>query len=214
MAEPVKSRAYDSRRRREQAAATRRAVLAAAAGRFEAHGYAGTTVGGIAADASVSTKTVYLAFGTKGGVLRALWNERLRGDDEDAPVAEREWYQRVLEEPDPERKLRMNAANSRAAKLRLGALLEVVRTGAALDEEVAALWDRIQSEFYENQRRIVETLAASESLAPGLSVERATDVLWTLNHPSVWLLLARERGWSADEYERWFADSSCAQLLA
>jgi hypothetical protein len=128
-------------------------------------------------------------------------------------VAEREWYRRVLEEPDPERKLRLNAANSRAAKLRLGALLDVVRTGAALDDEVARLWERIQSEFYENQRSIVEGLAASGALAPELSVERATDVLWTLNHPSVWLLLSRERGWSADEYERWFADVSCAQLL-
>jgi hypothetical protein len=59
----------------------------------------------------------------------------------------------------------------------------------------------------------VESLAAARALAPGLTVERATDILWMLNHPDVWLLLSRERGWSADEWEQWFADTSCAQLL-
>jgi AcrR family transcriptional regulator len=213
MAEPVKSRSYNSPRRREQAQETRRAILAAAARQFGRHGYAGTTMAGIAADAEVSTKTVYLAFEAKAGVLRALWNERLRGDSESTPIGGRDWYQRVLDEPDPERKLRLNASNSRAAKLRLGAVLEIVRSGAATDPDIASLWGSIQTEFHANQRAIVESLAATRALAPGLTVERATDILWMLNHPDVWLLLSRERGWSADEWEQWFADTSCAQLL-
>ena len=45
-------------------------------------------------------------------------------------------------------------------------------------------------------------------------VRHATDVLWTLNHPDVWLLLVGERGWTAQQWERWFADTSIAQLLA
>src|SRR6266542_1310827 len=109
MAKPVKARAYNSPRRREQAAATRRAVLEAARRQFEEHGYAATTVAAIAADAGVSLKTVYLAFETKAGVLRALWNERLRGDSDDTPVSARDWYRAVLDEPDPVRKLRLNA---------------------------------------------------------------------------------------------------------
>ena len=213
MAEHVKSRAYNSPRRREQAAATRRAVLSAAATEFQARGYPATTVTAIAAEANVSVKTVYLAFETKAGILRALWNERLRGDSGDAPVAARDWYRAVLDESDPVRKLRLNARNSRAGKLRLGGILDVVRSGADADPEVAALWERIQSEFYANQRAIVETLAEIDALAPRLTVERATDILWTLNHPSVWLLLSRERGWTPEEYEQWFGDTACAQLL-
>jgi hypothetical protein len=38
-------------------------------------------------------------------------------------------------------------------------------------------------------------------------------VLWTLNHPDVWLLLVGERGWTPEEFERWFADAACDQLL-
>lgn len=213
MSEPVKARAYNSPHRREQAAATRRSVLAAAGRQFEANGYAGTTVAAIAKDAGVSVKTVYLAFETKAGVLRALWNERLRGDSDDAPVAARDWYRAVLNEADPARKLRLNARNSRDAKVRLGGILEVIRSGAELDPEIAELWERIQSEFHANQRAIVEGIAAGGALAPGLTADCATDILWTLNHPTVWLLLSRDRGWTADEYGQWFGDAACALLL-
>jgi hypothetical protein len=119
----------------------------------------------------------------------------------------------VLDEPDPARKLRLNARNSRAGKLRLGGVLEVVRSGAEADPEIAALWERIQSEFHANQRAIVESIAAKNALMAGLTVDRATDILWTLNHPTVWLLLSRERGWTAEDYEQWFGDAACALLL-
>jgi AcrR family transcriptional regulator len=211
--EPVKSRPYNSPRRREQAAATRTAILEAAHRLFERQGYAATTIAAIAADAEVATKTVYLAYETKSGVLRALWHKQLRGDQEDVPVAEREWYREAVEEPDPERQLRLNARNARAAKTRIGSLLEVIRTAAPTDPDIAALWSRIQSEFHANQRVIVESLAAKKALKRGLDVERATDILWTLNHPDVWQLLVRERRWAPAEWERWFADTACAQLL-
>ncbi len=55
----------------------------------------------IAAEAGVALKTVYVAFETKSGVLRALWHLLLRGDDENRPVGERRWHLEVIEEPDP-----------------------------------------------------------------------------------------------------------------
>src|SRR5437762_3796936 len=100
MANTVKpKRRYESPRRREQAAATRREILEAAQKLFERDGYAATTMAAIAKEAGVSLKTVYLAFETKSGVLKALWHLLLRGDQEDAPVGRRAWYQEVLEEP-------------------------------------------------------------------------------------------------------------------
>ena len=62
-------------------------------------------------------------------------------------------------------------------------------------------------------RAIVEALDQNKALRRGLDVTRATDILWTLNHPDVWLLLAGHRGWSPDEFEQWFADTVRAQLL-
>jgi AcrR family transcriptional regulator len=213
MAERVKTRPYNSPRRREQAAATRREILDAAQRLFERQGYATTTMAAIAAEAGVALKTVYVAFETKSGLLRALWHLLLRGDEADAPVKERRWYREVLEEPDPERQLRMNAHNSRAVKARAGALMAVIRSAAPVDPDIETLWSRIQTDFYEVQRPIVEALNTKNALRPGLDVSRATDILWTLNHPDVWQLLVGERRWSPEQYERWFGDASCSQLL-
>jgi AcrR family transcriptional regulator len=206
-------RPYRSPRRAEQAAATRRSILDAAARRFEAQGYAATTMEAIATEAGVSLKTVYVAFTTKSGLLRALWDLRLKGDQDHSGVAERPWYREVLEEPDPELQLRRNAKNARAVKERIAAVLEVIRDAAPVDGDTAALWELIQTDFYENQRVIVTSIADKGALRPGLDLTRATDILWTLNHPDQWFLLVGRRGWSADEFEQWFADVSCAQLL-
>ena len=213
MAERVKpKRRYHSPRREEQAAATRRAILEAAQRLFEKQGYAATTMAAIAEEAGVALKTVYVAFETKTGVLRALWNLRLRGERDEVPVAQQDWYREVVEEPDPERQLRLNARNSRARKVSIAALLDVIRSGALVEPEIEALWSRIESDYHDNQRAIAESLHKKKALQRDLDVDRATDILWTLNHPDVWQLLTG-RGWTPEEYEQWTADLACAQLL-
>jgi len=214
MADPVKrTRRYDSPRRTAQAAATRTHILESARVLFEREGYAATSMAAVAADAGVALKTVYVAFETKSGLLRALWNLRLRGDADDLAVRDRGWFREVIDEPDPVRKLRLTARNSRVVKERVGGLFEVIRSGATTDPDVGALWSRIEDDFHTNQREIVRSLAGTRSLAAGLDVERATDILWTLNHPDTWRLLVRERGWTPEGWETWFGDTAIAQLL-
>ena len=205
-------RAYNSPRRQQQAAATRAAILQAAQRLFERQGYPATTMEAIAAEAGVALKTVYLAFTTKAGLLRALWDLLLKGDQDIAPVAARPWYVAVIEERDPERKLRMVAAGSVTVKKRIGGILRVIRSGASVDADTAALWALIQSDFHANQRTIVESFP-SGSLRDGLDVDTAVDILWTLNHPDVWLLLNGERGWTPERFERWFGDALVQQFL-
>lgn len=207
-------RRYNSPRRREQAAATRREILEAAQRLFERDGYATTTMAAIAAEAGVALKTVYVAFETKSGVLRGLWNMLLRGGRDDVPVAQQQWYREVVEEPDPMRQLRLNARNSRVVKLRIAGVLEVIRSAAPIDSDIAALWSRIQTEFHANQKVICQSLDEKQALKPGLDVERATDILWTLVHPNLWQLLVGERRWTPEQYERWCGDTACAQLLS
>jgi AcrR family transcriptional regulator len=214
MADPVNAkRRYNSPRRLQQAAATRWEILKAAQRLFAEQGYAATTMSSIAAEAGVALKTVYKAFQTKSGVVRALWNLQLRGDENSAPIAERDWYREVLEEPDPERQLRLNARNSRAAKLRIGDVIEVIHGAAPLDPDIDALWNRIQTEFHANQHKIAKSLGNKHALRANLDINRAADILWTLNHPDVWQLLVRQRGWTPEQYEHWFADAACSQLL-
>ena len=120
-------RSYNSQRRRQQALDTRRSILDAAHRLFEADGYVSTTMEDIAGEAGVALKTVYSAFTTKGRLLRAVWDLLLKGDTDDAPVAQREWYLSVLAEQDPQRQLQLLAKGACAVKIRIGALLRVIR---------------------------------------------------------------------------------------
>ena len=79
----------------------------------------------------------------------------------------------MLGEPEPARQLELNARNSRAVKERIGAVLDVIRHAAALDEETAALWSRIQSDFYDNQRAVVRSL--DEKGALSIAYDASTD---------------------------------------
>ena len=214
MAEPVNPRRrYHSPLRVEQAAATRRGILEAAQGLFERDGYSATSMAAVAAQANVSLKTVYVTFETKSGLLQALWHLLLRGDEDAVPVGERPWFRAVLDEPDPERQLRLNVRNAKLVRARVGPLLQVVRRAASADPEVDELWTRIQAEFYDNQRSVVEVLHEKKALKPGLDVARAIDILWTLNHPDLYWLLVNERGWTPDQHEKWLADLLCEQVL-
>ena len=208
----TKTRRYDSPRRREQAEATRAAIIGAAHRLFARNGYSGTSITAIAKEAGVTPRTVYVGFETKAGLLRDVWNRALRGERDDRPVGEQTWFKELLDEPDPERTLRLNARNSRRFKEESTALLQVLRDAAPLEPEIARLWARIQSEYRENQKAVVKSLG-SGALRSGLSVDRAADILWTLNHPNTWIQLGVLRGWSPAQYERWVADTSCEQLL-
>ncbi len=60
---------------------------------------------------------------------------------------------------------------------------------------------------------LVEHLAASGGLRPGLANDHARDVIWALISPELYFLLVGERGWSADEYEAWLARSMIDGVL-
>jgi AcrR family transcriptional regulator len=207
----VNSRRYDSPRRREQAAETRRKILDAAEALFARQGYAATAMPAIAEEAGVALKTVYLAFGTKAGVLQGLWDVRLGGDDQPVPVTERPWYRQLLQASDPVALVRTAARQSRTVKERAGDLMVIIRQAAVVEPALASLWETIESEF----RVVLGGLAGRlfDLGALAVSVGRATDLLWTLNHPDTWYLLVRGCGWSADQYEQWVGNTLVAQLL-
>lgn len=214
MSEPVKSsRAYASPLRAEQAAGTRRSIIEAARTLFEREGYAATSMPAIAAAAHVAVKTLYLAFGSKPELLRAIWDQRLAGDEAATPVLERSWYREVEADGSPAAKLRLLARQSGGVKSRTGRLLIVIRDAADTHPDVRALWDEIEAKLYEVSAAVVGQLASTGALRADLDPTEAADLLWTINHPSVWQLLVARRGWSDDTYQRWLARTFSAQLL-
>ncbi len=90
--------------------------------------------------------------------------------------------------------------------------MEVIRDAAAIDDDIARLWDEIEAKLVSVARAVVEKLHDKGALVPGLDVGVAADILWTVTHPSVWRLLG-ERGWSPDQYEEWLGRTLGAQLL-
>src|SRR5437879_4762817 len=82
MARAVKtSRPYRSVVREEQAATTRRRILDAAHRLFLQHGYAGTPVARVAAEAGVSPETIYISFGGKRGLLEGVIQATILGPE-------------------------------------------------------------------------------------------------------------------------------------
>ena len=50
-------------------------------------------------------------------------------------------------------------------------------------------------------------------IRPGMTVEEARDILWTVNSPELYELLVLERGWAVVRYAISVADTLAAHLL-
>lgn len=214
MAEPVKTRRrYESSRRQEQAAGTRWAVLDAARRLFLEHGYAATTVSAIAGEAGVSVETVYKAFGNKPGLVKAVFDVSIVGDDEPVPLVERDRVRRIQEEPDPRRKLAIYGEHLAETAPRSVPVQLLVRDAAATNPGAAVVWRQMAGERLTGMTMFAQHLHADGHLRPGLTVDDARDVLWTYNSAEVYDLLVLQRGWEPERYGRWVADAMVAALL-
>src|SRR4051812_46291263 len=83
----------------------RRAVVEAARALFLERGYAATTVEAISSRSDVPPATVYWLFSSKLGILKALLDASIAGDDQPQPVPERPDVAALFAEPDPEKLL-------------------------------------------------------------------------------------------------------------
>jgi AcrR family transcriptional regulator len=214
MSKPAHRRAYDSPRRRDQALATRRAILEAARGLFVDDGYVATTIEAIASRAGVSPETIYATFGNKRSLLSQVIDVSIAGDDAPVPVMERSWVREMRDEPDPQRRLRILARNGRSILERTTPIYEVLRGAAPADAEISALWERNKAQRFAGQRELLRVLAAGGALREGLTARAAADILFAIGSPETYRLLVVDRGWSADRFEHWYADTLARLLLA
>lgn len=196
-------RPYHSPRRQEQARQTRAAVLGAARRLFGQQGYTATTLAAIAREANVSLPTVTTVFGTKAALLEALSNEVLGSDAATAPAMERPWWRAMLAEPDARNQIQVLVANGRRVHERGADVYAIVRGAATADPEFAAIMKRRHARLWTDMWSLAELLAERGSLAAGVTVKRATDLLWTFCGPEMYRLLVVECGWEPDEYELW-----------
>lgn len=206
-------RTYESSRRQEQARQTRLAVLDAAKRLFLEHGYAATTMAAVAGDAGVSVETVYKGFANKPGLVKAVFDVAIVGDDDPLPMLQREFVQRNLAEPDPHRKLAAYGVHLAEVSPRACPIQLVVRAAAETDAGAAEVWQELQSERLTGMTVFAGHLAEGGHLRNGVSAAEARDVLWAHNSVELWDLLVNQRGWSNRRYGRWIGDQLVAALL-
>jgi AcrR family transcriptional regulator len=208
-------RRYDSRRRQAQAAQTRHEILGAAHRLFLERGYAGTTLASVAEGAGVVVETIYRAFGGKAGLFKAVVEAAVAGG---AARAERSPEQRpaiqaVIAEADPRRQLELYAATQPGIHARIGPLFRVLAEAAAANPELAEVSRQMDEQRLAGMGRFAQLLADRGALRPGLSVDEARDVLWTLNSHAVHDLLVVRRGWPPGRYRDWLSATLARTLL-
>lgn len=206
-------RAYHSPRRAEQAAATRRSVLAAAREQFVTVGYTATTVADIAAAAGVSLDTVYATVGRKPALLRELVETALSGTDRPVLGERRDYVAQMRDAPTAREKIAIYARAVTAIQERLAPVFVALRDAAATDPECAALWTEISQRRATNMRLLAADLRRGGGVRDDLTDGQIADVIWSMNSAEYWLLLVRERSWTARQFADWLTDAWTRLLL-
>ena len=178
-------RTYDGAARQARTRRTQAAVVEAAQSLFVERGYAATTIDAMSERSDTPPTTVYRLFSSKLGILKAMLDVSIGGDDRAMPMADRPQVRALLSDADPANQL----------------------TG------FAALLAEIARQRHEGQQGIARSLARSGALRPGLGERDAADVIHALASPEVYGLLVTDRGWSGERYETWLRSILTDQLL-
>ncbi|HKX05675.1 MAG TPA: helix-turn-helix domain-containing protein [Methylomirabilota bacterium] len=190
-------------------------VLTAARELFPERGYGGTTIHDVATAAGVAIETIYRAFGSKASLFKGVLEAAIAGGVERAaiPPEQRPAVRKMVEEPDPRRVLELHAATQPGIHARSGPYHRVLREAASADPDLANVWRQLEAQRLAGMRRLAQRLHDLGALRPGVSVDQARDVLWTVNSHAVYELLVVQRGWPPERYRDWIAATNAHALL-
>jgi AcrR family transcriptional regulator len=190
-------------RKGEKSRETRRRIVTAAGELFVEHGYGATTLQGVAERAGVSVQTIYFVFGNKPSLLKELVDVTIAGDDEPVPTMERAWFVDAMAAPTADEHLRAHVHGTAEVLGRVASIMEVVRAAAAQEPRLAELWPQEGDPRLEVQATAARSLIAKPGARPGVPAEEATDVLFALLSPELYLVMVRDRGWAPDRWAEW-----------
>lgn len=180
---------------------------------FLERGYGSTTMEAISDRADVPPATVYRLFSSKHGILKALVDVGIVGDDEEIPMAERPEVRSLLASEDPRAQLAGFVAITVQVNQRVGPLYAVLVSAAGTDPDAAAQLDELTRQRQQGQRAIARSLARRGALRPDLRERDAADLVHALLSPELYRLLVTERRWSAGRYTTWLEQTLAQQLL-
>jgi AcrR family transcriptional regulator len=188
-------------------------VIDAARTLFLERGYGATTIEAISALADVPPATVYRLFSSKRGILKALIDVSIAGDDEAVAMVDRPPVQSLLADPDPRNKLAGLVGVAVQVNARTAAIYRILVSAASSDPDATALLGELAHQRHEGQGRVARSLARGRALRPGLRERDAGDVIHALASPELYGLLVVDRKWSTERYRTWLTDLLVDQLL-
>lgn len=199
--------------RRGRARATQWRIVKAAYTLFCDRGYSGTTMAEIAAAAGVAVQTVYFTFHTKAALLSRAYDFAVMGDKEPLPPEQQPWYVAMVQEPDASKALEHFVTGVGEITRRVTPLELVARVAADGDPDTAKVMAFHETWRADGYRGVVEILATKADLRPGLTVERATDLLLLYVGMDVYHALVEGRGWTHEEWADWAAATLTEQVF-
>lgn len=211
MADVKSTRRYDSSRRRAQARRNRERVLDAARQLFLDNGYATTTVASIADEARVSVETIYKAFGGKSGLVRAIYERGLLGSGP-IPAFQRSDEMRD-QETDPRAIMREWGALTAEVSSLVTPIRLLIRSASEADPEMRDLLDEVEDNRLTRMGHNARFLAERGYLRDDVSLDQATDILWTCSSAELYELLVLKRGWTRSRFAQFVAEFMAAALL-
>ena len=191
----------------------RAAVVEAARTLFLERGYAATAVEAISDLSDVPPATVYRLFSSKLGILKALFNVSIAGDDESVPLEDRPHVRALATDPDPRKQLSGFVGISRGIMSRTEPVYRILVSAAGSDPGAAALLAEQTRHRQQGQGQIARLLARGAALRPKLRERDAADIIHALMSPEVYRLLVGDRGWDPERYQQWLTDTLIHQLL-
>lgn len=171
---------------------TRQALLAAARGLLEERGFDALSLADVATHAGVSRMTAYLHFANRGELVIALfdYNATLEGLSESMAM--------VWASPDAVAALDEWGAHLARYHPRLMAVDRAIESARRVDDDVAALRERVVAAKLANCRRLVRWLADEGRLRAEWSRRSATDMLFALISSDLIEALTVDRRWSTE----------------
>jgi len=192
----------------------RRAVIDAARTLFLERGYGATIIDAISARSDVPPATVYRLFSSKRGILKALLDASIAGDDEPVPIADRPPVQSLLADPDPKNMVASFVHVAAEVNARTAAVYRILTSAAASDADAAMLLDELTRQRQQGQGQVARSLARGRALRRTVRERDAADIIHALVSPEVYGLLVVDRGWRPERYETWLTETLINQLLA
>jgi TetR/AcrR family transcriptional regulator, regulator of autoinduction and epiphytic fitness len=214
MAADVKRRrSHDGKGGQARTRLARAAVAGAARALFLERGYAATTIEAISDLSDVPPATVYRLFSSKLGILKALLDVSIAGDDEAVALPDRPHVRALLADRDPRNQLSGLAGLIGGILSRAEPLHRILVSAAGSDPDAAALLAAVTRQRQQGHAQIARSLARGGALRPKLRERDADDIINALTSPEVYRLLVCDRGWPPERYRQWLKNILIDQLL-